>query len=377
VQEIWLQVHRMCEAYDPARGPLLPWLRAVAVNRCRELLRARGRITFAAFMEIALYDPVGGYYTRVGAGRDYRTAPQTSPAFGHLIGGLLAAMWRALGSPERFLAVELGAGDRRLAGDATAYMRARERAAASALRYLALDRAPPAGQSPPGVLSVAADAARPPLRRFSGCVVANELFDALPVNRLLGSEEGPAELWVVERDGGLAFEPGEPSSPGLAALAGALRPGQIVDLAPSAAAVVSALADALERGYLLTIDYGGTAEELRAPHRMDGTLLAYHRQRAHGRVLDRPGRQDLTAHVDFSSLMRAGEAAGLRTALFTTQRELLLRLGVERWLSRLDPARLSPADMFNARAGASELIATGGLGRLRVLLQTKDAPDPV
>jgi SAM-dependent MidA family methyltransferase len=354
--------------------------------RLRERLRARGRITFAEFMEVALYDPEGGYYARIGPGRDFLTAPQTSPAFGHLIGRLLAAMWRALGSPSPFVAVELGAGGVAIASDATGYLRAREPAAAAATRYVALDRCPiaadarSASQHGPGrgLDRIVADAARPPLRPgFAGCVLANELFDALPLHRLIGRPEGPGELWVVERTGALAFEVGEPSSPELAELAATARPGQILDVAPSAGAIVTALAGALGRGYLLVIDYGGTAEEVYGPHRLDGTLLAYHRHRAHVRVLDRPGRQDLTAHVDFSELMRAGELAGLRTTVFTTQREFLPRLGLEDWLARLDPRRLSAADLFNARARAAELVAPGGFGKLRVLLQNRDAADPV
>jgi SAM-dependent MidA family methyltransferase len=380
--------------------------------RLRQLLRVRGRLTFAEFMDVALYDPDGGYYVRIGPGRDYRTAPQHSPAFGHLIGRLLATMWRRLGAPSAFVVVELGAGDLALAGDATAYLRAREPSAATATRYLGLDRCVSiAGRTPgrpdrvqageestadqpkapasagstglPGRASlgphrVMADARAPPLRPgFVGCVLANELFDALPVHRLLGRPEGPGELWVVEREGRLAFEAGELSSPALGDLAGGLRPGQLLDLAPAAGAVVGALAGALGRGYLLTVDYGGAADELRAGHRMDGTLVAYHRHRAHERVLDRPGEQDLTAHVDFSALRAAGERSGLRTAAELSLRELLLRLGLEDWLGRLDPARLSPADLFNARARAAELVAPGGLGKLRVLLQTKDAADPV
>src|SRR2546423_11752772 len=96
-------------------------------------------MTFAEFMATALYDRAGGYYVRYGAGRDYRSAPQTSPAFGHLIGVALARMWEALGRPARFDAIELGAGDGRLAEQTVGYLRAREPAAAAAMRYLAVD----------------------------------------------------------------------------------------------------------------------------------------------------------------------------------------------------------------------------------------------
>ena len=312
-------------------------------------------------MAEALYHPERGYYARIGAGRDYRTSPQTSPAFGHLIGRLLARMWRALGEPPRFVALELGAGDGRQRDQATAYLRAREPDCAAAARYVAVDRF--------GRPDVVADAGALPLRPFVGCVLSNELFDALPVHRLLGPNR---ELWVVERDGALAFEAGELSDRALAP-AVPQRPGQIVDFAPAAARLIAEIERTLERGYVLTIDYGGTSEDLRAPHRMAGTLLAYHRGRVHDDVLARPGEQDLTAHVDFDRL----RVPGLRTVLFEEQSAFLRRLGVEEWLGRLDPSRLTPADLFNARLRAMELLAPAGLGRLRVLLQAKRAPEPV
>src|SRR5437899_3523659 len=90
-------------------------------------------------MATALYDRDGGYYVRYGAGRDYRSAPQTSPAFGHLIGAALARMWAALGRPARFDAVELGAGDGRLADQILGYLRAREPEAGEAVRFVAID----------------------------------------------------------------------------------------------------------------------------------------------------------------------------------------------------------------------------------------------
>jgi SAM-dependent MidA family methyltransferase len=328
----------------------------------RDALAARGRLTFAEFMALALYHPDDGYYARVGAGRDYRTSPQISPAFGHLIGRLLARMWRALGCPTPFLAVEVGAGDGRLRRQVTACWSAGEPALAEVARYVAVDRF--------GAPDVVADAAALPLAPFVGCVLTNELFDALPVHRLVGPR---GELWVVERDGQLAFQVGELSDRSLAADLPS-RPGQIVDVAPAASRVIDEIAGSLARGYALTIDYGGSSEELRAPYRMAGTLLAYHGGRAHDRVLERPGQQDLTAHVDFDRLQSSGR---LRTVLLESQSAFLERLGLAEWLGRLDPGRLTPADLFNAKLRATELVAPGGLGKLRVLLQAKGAPDPV
>jgi SAM-dependent MidA family methyltransferase len=345
-------------------------LASAAEQEIRRLIRERGRITFADFMSAALYHPVGGYYTRYGPGRDYRTAPQTSAAFGHLLGWALASMWRALGEPASMPVVEPGAGDGRLASGVTAFLRAREPAAGAATRYLILDRR--AAELNGGVLRAIGDAGALPVAPFVGCVVSNELFDALPVHRLVAG----GELWVAVQGGRLRFEEGELSNPMLAALAPTPRPAQVLDVSPAADTVYVELCRSVERGFVLTIDYGGERDELYGGHRMAGTLLAYRNHRAVDDLLDQPGEQDLTAHVDFGRLRAAGEAAGLRTIAYTTQRDFLLRLGLRAWLERLDPARLSPADLFNARLGAEELVRTDRLGKLKVLLQARDAGDP-
>ncbi|HEY3111127.1 MAG TPA: SAM-dependent methyltransferase [Chloroflexota bacterium] len=326
------------------------------------------RITFAQFMAEALYDPERGYYVRHGAGRDYRSAPQTSPAFGHLIGRALGLMWDALGRPARFDVLELGAGDGRLAEQATGWLGARAPACAAALRYLAVDR----GDARPldGAARVVADVAALPVEAVEGCILSNELFDALPVHRLTWDGRAWRELWVVEEDAKRRFEVGELSSAALAPPVAA-RVGQIVELAPAADRVMAEIGRALRRGFALTIDYGGRGQELRGPHRMAGTLVAYYRHRASDDLLARPGEQDLTAHADFGQLERAGEAAGLRTVGRLTQRELLLGLGLRDWLGRLDPARLTPADLFNARAAAGELVDPGRLGKFEVLVQAR------
>src|SRR5438445_218511 len=139
------------------------------------------------------------------------------------------------------------------------------------------------------------------MRSLFGVVLSNELFDALPVHRLVWSGDCWRELWVVERDGELNFEEGPLSSSELAEAleAGGVRarPGQVVDWAPGATAVMREIGRALERGVVLTIDYGGRGDELYGPHRMAGTALAYREHRAADDLLARPGEQDLTAHV--------------------------------------------------------------------------------
>jgi SAM-dependent MidA family methyltransferase len=324
-------------------------------------------MTFAEFMAEALYDPERGYYVRYGAGRDYRSAPQTSPAFGHLIGRALVLVWRALGQPVRFDVLELGAGDGRLAGDVIGWLRVREPACSEALRYLAVDRAD--ALPIPGGRRLVADAGALPVGGITGCVLSNELFDALPVHRLVWDARSWRELWVIDQ-GELYFEVGELSSPDLApAFQG--RAGQIVEVAPAATVVMREVARVLERGVALTFDYGGRGDELYGAHRMAGTAVAYYGHRASDDLLARPGEQDLTAHVDFDRLVRAGDSAGLRSVAYLSQRDLLLDLGLREWLARLDPARLTPADLFNARAAAAELVDPAGLGKFKVLVQAR------
>jgi SAM-dependent MidA family methyltransferase len=299
---------------------------------------------------------VATYYGSQRAERDYLTAPQISPAFGHLIGRAIGSMWRAMGEPQPFVALEVGAGDGTLAAQVRGYLSARERAAS--IPYVALDRYRP--------LDCIADALLLPVREITGCILSNELFDALPVHRLIGLRGGVGELWV---DAG-RFVPGPLSDPELAAGL-ELEEGQIADVSPLAPRIMSELAGRLARGFVLTIDYGGEGEELFGRHRRAGTLLAYHRHRASDDVLARPGEQDLTAHVDFGALRLAGESAGLRTALYTSQRAFLLELGLKDWQARLDPTRLTIADLYNARLVADELVRRDRLGKLRVLVQTR------
>ena len=144
---------------------------------------ARGRLTFAEFMAMALYHPTGGYYTqsgRVGEGGDFYTSPAAHPAFGALLCVQLWRMWHRLGYPSRFTAVELGAGDGLLARDICSYADRLSPQFSGALVYLAVDVRRPSGPPPFSgqVQPIISD--RLPLRGVTGCVIANELLDALP-----------------------------------------------------------------------------------------------------------------------------------------------------------------------------------------------------
>jgi SAM-dependent MidA family methyltransferase len=154
-----------------------------------------------------------------------------------------------------------------------------------------------------------------------------------------------------------------------------LSEGDLVDASPAAARWFGSVARGVGRGYAIVIDYGYPAAELYRSHRLRGTVRAYAGHTVSDDPFRRVGRQDLTAHVDFTALQRAGEEAGLTFAGLTTQGAFLASLGLGDVLLDLqrDPAT-TPADYYAAQAAVHRLIDPGGLGRFRVLLMVRDAP---
>ena len=364
-----------------------------------EIAAAGGRLPFARFMELALYHSEHGYYLaaarRPGRGGDFLTAPETTPIFGLTLARQLAECWERLGRPAPFTVREYGAGVGGLAYDLIAGLSAEAPRALDALRYRLVERNPHrlrqalaamaevglghlvAAEAPAG------DGGLPPV---VGVVLANEVADAFPVHRLTVRGGRLRERYVVWRDGDpgvFAEAEGEPSAPGLGAalvadLAAAgvtLADGDALDVSPAAAAWFAEVGRGLGRGYAVVIDYGYAATELYRAHRLGGTVRAY---RAHA-VTDDPfrhvGRQDLTAHVDFTALERAGHAVGLATAGLTTQAAFLTGLGLGDFLVRMqaDPTTTAP-DYFAAQAAVFRLIDPGGMGRFGVLVMARDAP---
>lgn len=337
-------------------SPTAPAAVAALEPVLRERIRDRGAIPFADFMELCLYHPEHGYYTRGlggGGGRDYLTSSGVHEAFGRLVARQAIEMWRLLSEPPRFRFVEIGPGEGIFAADFLAAAGG-EPAFARALEYLLVERSPALRErqqrrlgAPSGSSSVAwrsleeleADARE---RETAGCLFANEVLDAFPVHRVEGSPEGVREIHV-ELDGDRFREVPGPLSPGIAAYleenAIAPQPGQIVDVAPGAARFAARAAAFLDRGFGIFVDYGEAAADLFHPLRRRGTLRAFHRHRLTHEVLDRPGEQDLTAHVDFTAVRRAAAGAGWAIAGQVSQAHFLLALGALEDYEAQDPAR--------------------------------------
>ena len=349
-----------------------------AESAIRRRIHEQGRITFAEFMRVALYHPVGGYYTSerpFGAAGDYYTSPAAHPAFGALLAVQLSGMWRCLGEPAEFTVVEMGAGNGMLAKDITAYAAGLPSGFADSLRYIAIDRYATEGGDGGGAVE-RVTAANMPVRDVVGCFVSNEFVDAFPVHRFEMRGGEALEVYVELDDAGEFVEArGEPSTPLIAerldGLGFAIADGQRGEVNLQVGAWLGDVASALDRGFVVTIDYGYEAGELYSAARRLGTLQTYYRHTEGSSPYRRIGRQDITAHVDFSLLQVAGQAAGLNTVAYTTQAELLGALGIGDMMRGLRTARITHQERNANVMGLRELVKADGLGGFRALIQER------
>ena len=356
----------------------------------RRRIRDTGPITFAEFMEVALYWPDGGYYSYLpgaepfGAAGDYYTSPLAHPAFGALLAAQLYQCWRLLESPDPFYVADLGAGNGLLGQDILTAAADLPEGFGRCLHYVCVDRqnAPGYGHTPgwPDVARITASGI--PLRRLRGVILSNELLDAFPVHQVRQEQGELREVYIGLNDAGKLNELlAEPSSPALAArleeLGIALAEGQTAEINLQLDGWAGDIAAALDAGFVLTIDYGRPAAELYDSRRRPrGTLTTYYRHVQTDAPLRNIGRQDMSAQVDFSSVVNAGRRAGLTPLGFTSQGQFLRNLGLERFRRRLAAMPLSRTDMAANRAGLVALARPGGLGDFQVLAQVKNVGHP-
>jgi SAM-dependent MidA family methyltransferase len=376
------------EFESTAENPLL-------VAEIRTRLERGGRMTFRDFMEMALYHPRHGYYRspreKMGRAGDYLTSPEVHPLFGHMVGRQLADMWEVMGSPARFDLLEMGAGNGLLARDILRWAQRLHPAFLKALTYRIAETSPalverqrrtlealglPVRQAglPEGKVTWEPGEA-PAAGSVSGCLLSNELVDSFPVHRVAVEGGKLLEVYVVWQEGRFQEELGPPSTPELGAYFErlGLLPGEGCRAEVNLAALVwmRQVAAALARGFVLTFDYGHEAGDLYAPWRRDGTLLCFYRHNPSPDPYVRVGKQDMTAHVDFTSLVEEGRRHGLELLGITTQSRFLAALGIGEALAPAPGAELPLEEYYARRRAVSELLDPAGLGRIRVLVQAK------
>jgi SAM-dependent MidA family methyltransferase len=373
-------------ADDPERNPDggAAARRGLAARLRRRIAEA-GPIAFAEFMDAALYDPEAGFYAGVPVGErgDFVTSPHVSPAFAALLGRQVEELWHLVDRPDPFDIVEVGAGDGTLARQllaalpdglsaATRYAGVeRSPGARRALTRLAADLADGAGQRAPLAFEVHADQRSVPGRR-TGLVLANEVFDNVPVHRLRGVATGSGplalELHVAFDEQGFALVEAGPAPPHLADLAPPLGPGEEVVVAPAALDLLDDMARMLDRGCILVIDYAARTEAGERP------AARPHAYRAHAvdlDVLSDPGSRDITSGVDFAALTRHAARRGLTVWGPVTQHDALLALGFrdlerqarQRQVEAIEARRgIDALRVYTERTRANLLLAPDGLG---------------
>ena len=338
-----------------------------------------GDLTFRDFVELALYHPQYGYYSRpenpIGKGADYVTSPALSPLFSFALARLTREFLSRAGDGMSTV-VDIGCGDGSLIYSLYESAGGGERPT----RFYGVDRSLSRVPSDSPVRFVRSLSEVPAEGRH--LIIANELFDAIPFARLVQRDEHVHELWVTDREGELDWTEHEAPAPYEDYFAGrgiALADGQFADISLEWEEHYAEIARFLTEGLIVTFDYGFPERQLFDPRiRRFGTAAAYQGQRVSRDLLRDPGMQDLTAHINFSDLIRAGEREGLRTLTFDRQARFLLALGAaEHELLRpiQDVAIASLQDgveRLQLREDARRLLLPDGIGEdIRVLVQEK------
>ena len=363
--------------------------RPALIALLRDESERQGPLTFARFMQRALYEPGLGYYsvstdrpTRAG---DFVTSPELHPIFGRALARQLHEMWQRLGEPERFTLREYGAGSGRLAVDLLDGLAEMASPLAGRLRYQPievagrLDAVVAALEGAGHGDAVELGRADGPAAPMIGCVLANEFIDALPVHRVVRRGDELRELFVGWDSGGFVEIEGAPSTPELGRWfhdrALALPEGQVAEVNLAMIDWVAEVARSLERGYVLVLDYGAEPAELYGPTRRTGTLRAFRGQHVSSDILAGVGEQDLTAHVDFDALARAASAAGLVVLGAVSQAELLMGCGLEEIFATAQ-ARLPDEwrPRLELQAAVRRLLDPRHLGGYRVIVLGCDVP---
>jgi SAM-dependent MidA family methyltransferase len=328
---------------------------------------ADGWISFARYQEFALYEQGLGYYAggsrKFGAEGDFVTAPELTPLFGFALARQVAQVLQA-SAP---VVLEAGAGSGRLAAD---LLRGLETLGVAPQRYLILElsgelrarqRETIAHEVPQLAERVEWLSAMP--ESFSGCIVANELLDAMPVQALAWREAGLMERGVsLDADGGFIWSE-RPADPRLKTLAAELPVSApyVSEAAPIARAWVAEWGRRLAKGAVILIDYGLPRREYYHPQRSGGTLRCHYRHRAHENPFWWPGLSDITTHVDFTAIAEAAHGAGLDVLGYTTQAAFLMNCGIGELLAE---RQAQAQDATKALGAVQVLLAPGEMGEL-------------
>lgn len=355
------------------------------------------RITFAQYMDWVLYHPQIGYYpsraSQMGKAGDFFTSVHLGADFAELLAVQFTEFWTILGRPAEFTLVEMGAGQGLLAADILGYLQTQEPNFFAALTYVIVEKVPELIATQQQQLTAWAERVRwcglteIPRDSVTGCFFSNELLDALPVHQVVIDQGQLREVYVQVQS-----DPAEVNNAPFQEAWGKLSKSELatyfeqVDVPLSdypqgyqteinlqALDWLKSVTERLQRGYLLTIDYGYLrSQQYYNPVRSQGTLKCYFQHSSNADPYSNIGKQDITAHVDFGSLIRQGSGLGLHNLGITQQGLFLMNLGLGERLSQNNAVPSGDVmATLQRRDALHQLINPHGLGGFQVLLQSK------
>ena len=349
-------------------------------------------------MQACLYSPRGGFYSSRGnrISTHFGTSPTSHPVFGALIARQLEQMWHLLGDPPVFQVIEVGSGDGALARSIVDACWRMAPGFAQVLYYVAADYEPGWLQSADqtfdwdnrtgdwispsrqiqflGIQRVKTEGLQT-FRNVVGCILCNELIDNFPVHRFAIQGGRVKEVFVTLEGENFTEVLDEPSSPRiekrLTSLGLSLTEGYRGEVNLAMEDWTGQLSRALDRGFILTIDYGQLATDLYSPQNSQGTLVCYYRHVVSSDPYQHIGQQDITCQVDFTSLIRLGGRHGLATVGYALQSQFLTNLGFSSFLDALQTQGLSAARTALSRMAMMTLVDSDEYGDFKVLAQAK------
>jgi SAM-dependent MidA family methyltransferase len=351
-------------------------------------IRERGPIPFSRYMDLCLYDPDLGYYSRnaeqFGKAGDFYTSSDVHAVFGRLLARQFDEMWRALGSPECVELIELGAGRGLFAQDVLGWSEKKFPDFFRALRYVLAESSPALQERIKRTLRPHFDSGKAELTDFDPgraessrdkptIVFANEFFDALPVEILsvkgslrIGARDGHfVESWAEASSGELEFLDRYSIHP---------EADEHIEASLVAQHYMERIATSIERGFIIAIDYGYAREEqLAGRHR--GTIKAIRQHSVSANPYEAPGEQDITADVNFTALAGAAEKHGMQTHKLVTQSQFLMGIGeANQFADAFEECRL-PQERAKVALQLKHLVTPAGMGEsFHVLVAGKAVP---
>ncbi|MDG6004935.1 MAG: methyltransferase [Candidatus Brocadia sp.] len=353
-----------------------------------ESIKEKGRITFAEFMQTALYHPEYGYYNskreQVGKQGDYYTGPTVYRIFGELLARQLEEMWRLM-EKEPFAVVEIGANKGWLCCDIIQYIMNAYPEFYNKFHYIIVESNPYAREKQRLLLESIEVADEKvswhtytedgfSFDKIHGCFLSNEFVDALPVHRLKLENKVLKEIYVGYNGKKFCEIDDDVSLPALHCYLETnninLDEGQVCEINLGAADWLKHVSEKLDKGFMITIDYGDTRDRLYHENMREGTLRCYHSHTVNRDYYERPGEQDITAHVDFSNLINAGRSVQLEETGFIQQAHFLIALGI---LERFQETKYNTDTTLKLK----NLLHPEAMGEIfKVLIQHKNIKNP-